>query len=71
MIFKLGVVVLEMDPSEVLVVGDSLKKDILPAESIGCHTLWLKGKGWTPDEDTQTHPGTIKTLAEIPIHLNC
>jgi putative hydrolase of the HAD superfamily len=64
-IFKLGVDVLEMEPSEVLVVGDSLKKDILPAESIGCQVLWLKGKGWTTDEDAHTHPGTIKNLAQV------
>ena len=69
-IFKLGVDVLEMEPSEVLVVGDSLKKDILPAESLGCHTLWLKGKGWTADEDAQTHPGTIKSLNEVLQLLN-
>lgn len=64
-IFRLGVDVLELEPGEVLVVGDSLKKDILPAESLGCHTLWLKGKGWTADEDAQTHPGTIKSLNEV------
>ncbi len=64
-IFKLGVDVLELEPGEVLVVGDSLKKDILPAESIGCRTLWLKGKGWTADEDAQSHPGMIKTLSEV------
>ena len=69
-IFKLGVDVLEMEPDEVLVVGDSLKKDILPAESLGCHTLWLKGKGWTADEDAQTHPGTIKSLNEVLQLLN-
>ena len=69
-IFKLGVDVLEMAPCEVLVVGDSLKKDIIPAESIGCQVLWLKGKGWTPDEDTQTHPGTIKNLTQVANLLN-
>ena len=69
-IFKLGVDVLEMEPGEVLVVGDSLKKDILPAEALGCHTLWLKGKGWTPDEDALTHPGTIKTLSDVPLYLH-
>ncbi|MBR5639596.1 MAG: HAD family hydrolase [Muribaculaceae bacterium] len=65
-IFKLGVDVLELPASEVLVIGDSLKKDILPAESIGCQVLWLKGKGWTEDEDAQTHPNTITSLSEVP-----
>ncbi len=65
-IFALGVDVLELPASQVLVVGDSLKKDILPAESLGCQVLWLKGKGWTADEDAQTHPCTIKSLNEIP-----
>lgn len=64
-LFRLGVDALELPASEVLVVGDSLRKDILPAESIGCHTLWLKGKGWTADEDAQTHPGTIQHLTQV------
>ena len=65
-IFRLGVDALSMKPEEVLVVGDSLSKDIYPAESIGCKTLWLKGKGWTAEEDAATHHHTIKSLSEIP-----
>lgn len=65
-IFMLGVVALGLKPEEVLVVGDSLRKDILPAESIGCRVAWLKGKGWTAEEDAQTHPCQIGSLAEIP-----
>ena len=64
-IFMLGVDALGLQPREVLVVGDSLKKDILPAESIGCPTAWLKGKGWTPEEDRATHPSQIGRLADI------
>lgn len=64
-IFQLGVDALGLRPEEVLVVGDSLKKDILPAESLGCHTAWLKGKGWTREEDLQTHPNTIKKLSDL------
>ena len=64
-LFRLGVDALELPADEVLVIGDSLRKDILPAESIGCHTLWLKGKGWTADEDAQTHPGTIQRLSKV------
>ncbi len=70
-LFRLGVDALELPASEVLVIGDSLRKDILPAESIGCHTLWLKGKGWTADEDAQTHPGTIQSLTQVLDHVDC
>lgn len=64
-IFQLGVDALGLKPEEVLVIGDSYKKDIVPAESIGCHVAWIKGKGWTADEDTQMHPNIIKNLREI------
>ncbi len=65
-IFMLGVVALGFRPEEILVVGDSLRKDILPAESIGCHTAWIKGKGWTADEDAATHPSQIKGISGVP-----
>lgn len=64
-IFRLGVDALGLAPEEVLVVGDSLRKDILPAESLGCRTAWLKGKGWTADEDAATHPSVIKNLGDL------
>ena len=64
-IFRLGVDALGLRPEEVLVVGDSYKKDIVPAESLGCHVAWLKGKGWTADEDAQMHPPIIASLSEL------
>ncbi|MFG6391113.1 MAG: HAD family hydrolase [Candidatus Amulumruptor sp.] len=64
-IFALGVDALGMQPQQVLVIGDSLRKDILPAESLGCHVAWLKGKGWTPEEDAATHPSVISDLRDI------
>lgn len=64
-IFMLGVVALGLRPEEVLVVGDSLKKDILPARSIGCQTAWIKGRGWTPDEDAATDPAQIASLSSL------
>lgn len=64
-IFVLGVEALGMRPEEVLVVGDSYKKDIVPAESIGCKVAWLKGKGWTDEEDSVMHPSIIKNLSEL------
>jgi putative hydrolase of the HAD superfamily len=64
-IFKLGVDALGLKPEEVLVIGDSYRKDIVPAESLGCRVLWLKGKGWTPEEDAQMHPSIIKKLGDV------
>jgi putative hydrolase of the HAD superfamily len=65
-LFRLGVDALELNPQEVLVVGDSLRKDIEPAEHLGCQVLWLKGKGWTDEEDNQTHPHTITSISQVP-----
>ena len=45
-IFALGVCALDLPASEVLVVGDTYTKDIVPAHKLGCHTIWIKGKQW-------------------------
>ena len=68
-LFRLGVDALELPPEEVLVVGDSLRKDIEPAEKLGCKAVWLKGKGWTEDEDRQTHPNTITRISQVTDYL--
>ena len=40
-IFRLGVRALGLEPHETIMIGDSLEKDILPAQSIGCQTFLL------------------------------
>ncbi len=45
-IFHLAVDDLDLDYDECVVIGDSYTKDILPAQSLGCATIWLKGRGW-------------------------
>lgn len=49
-IFSLGVEALRLDAKSVVVVGDSYEKDIVPARSAGCQTVWVKGEGWTDTE---------------------
>lgn len=49
-IFRLAVAALRERPENVVVVGDSYAKDILPAHGTGCKTVWLKGEGWTEDD---------------------
>lgn len=63
-IFEHGVKALGLQPEETLVIGDSLKKDILPAESIGCQVLWLKGEAWSEEENEAFHPNIIRELGE-------
>lgn len=48
-IFSLGVKAAKAKSNECIVVGDSYRKDIVPAKSAGCRTVWLKSKGWEPD----------------------
>lgn len=49
-IFRLAVKALDVEGENVVVIGDSYSKDILPAHEIGCHTIWLKGEGWVTEE---------------------
>ena len=60
-IFTLGVEALGMQPDEVVVVGDSMDKDIIPAAKAGCHTIWFKGEGWTNDPVDESPAGKVIT----------
>ena len=60
-IFTLGVEALGMQPDEVVVVGDSMDKDIVPAAKAGCHTVWFKGEGWTNDPVDETNAERVIT----------
>jgi len=53
-IFRLGVSELGLNPEEVIVIGDSYSKDIVPAKACGCQTIWIKGKGWEKKEEKET-----------------
>lgn len=62
-IFALGVERLGLKAEEVAVVGDSYDKDILPSHSIGCHTIWFKGEGWT--DDVVENPVADKVIGSL------
>ena len=44
-------------------VGDSYDKDILPSHSIGCHTIWFKGEGWT--DEVVENPVADKVIGSL------
>jgi len=50
-IFRLGVKAGGSKPEECVAVGDSYRKDIVPAKTAGCQTIWLQSKGWEADPD--------------------
>ena len=64
-IFTLGCVVLDLPADRVLVVGDSISKDIAPARSIGCHTAWIRGRQWRDDDPKKMLAEKSTTLPEI------
>ena len=64
-IFALGVEKCMCTPEEVIVIGDSYKKDIIPAESLGCRTVWIKGEGWDNSEDGISHQQIITDFMEL------
>ncbi len=67
-LFALGAEALQVSPQEVLVVGDSYRKDIYPSSTLGCKTVWIKNICWEEEPiiagHTATH--TIKSLEELP-----
>lgn len=66
-IYRLGVEATGFPVEEVLVVGDSYGKDIVPAKAVGCRAVWLKGEGWTKEEQDESLPdAVIYHLADLP-----
>ena len=65
-IFALVVCALDLPASQVLVVGDTYGKDIIPAHKLGCHTLWIKGLQWEEKKVDESIPdGIIEKLSEM------
>ena len=65
----LGKTVEELPTKDILVVGDSYSKDIVPATKMGCQTVWVKGIGWGDEEVDESIPThiiyNIKELSEV------
>lgn len=68
-IFQLGVDALGMAAQDVVVIGDSYSKDIVPAASIGCQTVWIRGRGWADEEVDEALPSAIISTIQELIHI--
>lgn len=64
-IFQMGVDRLGMQSEEVVVIGDSYDKDIVPATQIGCQTIWLKSIGWAPYRGDETADAVLADFQEL------
>lgn len=64
-IFGLGVKELALPAQNIVVIGDSHSKDIVPATKNGCQTIWLKGPGWGDDEEGATADVVITDFMEL------
>ena len=64
-IFALGVKALNLPANNVVVVGDSYKKDIAPAQSLGCQTIWIKGPAWEDESPTSAAEAIVYDFSEL------
>lgn len=64
-IYRLGVKATGCEATEVTVIGDSYDKDIVPATTVGCRTIWLRGEGWSGDTAGDLATYEISALPEV------
>ena len=70
-IYRLGVEATGTSADEVLVVGDSYDKDMVPAKAVGCQAVWLRGEGWKPEVVDESLPDAIISSIGELTHLLC
>ncbi len=68
-IFAVALEQLHVVPLDTLVVGDSYDRDIVPAKSIGCMTVWLKGRIWRSPPDEMEADYVIHSLHQMNSHI--
>lgn len=68
-IYRLGVKATGCEAKEVTVIGDSYSKDIVPANAIGCRTIWLRGEGWSGEDAGDLADIEITALGDVLRYL--
>ena len=64
-IFRISLAELGVAPRDSLVIGDSYERDIVPAKSIGCATVWLRGRSWKEPSEISSADFVIHSLADV------
>ena len=67
-LFAMGVEALHIAAEEIVVIGDSYRKDIYPALTLGCKTVWLKNLCWEEEPIIEGYAPTaiINDTAQLP-----
>ncbi|MEE0804136.1 MAG: HAD family hydrolase [Prevotellamassilia sp.] len=68
-IYRLGVKATGCEAKDVTVIGDSYSKDIVPANAIGCRTIWLRGEGWSGEDAGDSADIEITALGDVLRYL--
>lgn len=69
-IFRMGIEELQLPAENVVVIGDSHDKDIIPAQSLGCQTIWIKSIGWSEYKGDETANAVITDFQELKSLFN-
>lgn len=64
-IFRMALEKLQLPPEQVVFVGDSYERDMIPAAALGLRTIWLKGPKPRIPEGAPPVDGVITELAEL------
>ena len=64
-IFRIAIGKTGCKPEEIVVIGDSYKNDIQPANKLGCPSIWLKVKGWNNEDEPTGHPFVIDDFSGL------
>lgn len=65
-IYQMGIDTMGFPAENILVVGDSYDKDMVPAMTLGCKTAWIKGREWKhEDHDNTAIDCTITNLNQL------
>lgn len=64
-IFQMGLNALNLKASEIIVVGDSYEKDVLPALHIGCNVVWLRSRKWNEPVENGINVKMVNKLKDL------
>lgn len=67
-LFALGVEALGLEPQDIVVIGDSYRKDIYPSNTLGCKTIWIKNICWEEEPVIEGFEAThiTDTIENVP-----